>query len=409
MSPYQLRPITEDEYVAFCRCFARAFGKDYDADEAQLERGLIDLPRTLAVIHERDGVVGTALSFGREFSVPGGLLPAAHVTAVGVAGTHRRRGLLSRLMRRQLTDLHATGTEPVAILWPSEEAIYGRYGYGPASSAVAYSAHTRELTVLSGPPDGQLREVELAEFIDTVAGILDAARRDRPGYSARPMQWWRYWSADLESWRRGRSRLRTVLHEGPDGPDGYALFRIRRDGDDSGPQHVVNVEELVAADLAAYRQLWQYVCSIDLSRRVEYSLAAVDEPLQYLVTERRRLSARTSDGLWLRILDLPAALTGRRYAAGVDVVLDITDDLLSDNAGRWRLRAEAGAPAHCERTEAPADLVLDIDRLSAVYLGGTPLAALAAAGHVTEQRPGAVAAASTAFGWHRAPVSIESF
>ncbi len=409
MDPYQLRPITEDEYEPFCRCFARAFGKDYDAEEAKLERDLFDLRRTLAVVHERDGVVGTGLSFGREFTVPGGALPAAHVTAVGVAGTHRRRGLLHRLMRRQLSDLREAGTEPVAILWPSEEAIYGRFGYGPASSATSYSAHTRELTVLADPPDGQLREVEIADALDTVSGILDVARRDRPGFSARPMEWWRYWSADLESWRRGRSRLRTVIHDGPDGPDGYALFRIRRDADGSGPQHVVCVEELVATDLISYQQLWQYVCTIDLTRRIEYDLAAVDEPLQYLVSERRRLSARTSDGLWLRILDVPAALAARRYSRPLEVVLEVTDDVLTGNAGRWRLRAEPDAPASCERTDDPADLMLAIDRLSAVYLGGTPLAALAAAGHVDERRPGAVAAASTAFGWHRAPLSIESF
>jgi predicted acetyltransferase len=407
MDSYEIRPITADEVYPFQRCFEKAFGKDHHEDEAKLERDLFEAPRTLAAVHETDGVVGTALSARRTLGVPGGEVPAAHVTAVSVLGTHRRRGLLRRMMTRQLTDLAGTD-EPVAILWASEPVIYGRFGYGLASENLSFDADTRELSVPAGEECGTLREVEYAESTDTLAAVHEAARAGRPGVSSRPAALWRLLAADPEHAREGRSGLRAILHQGTDGPDGYAVYRIGRHGDATGPAGVVHVEEIVARDLAGYRALWRYLFDIDLTRRLRYDFAAVDEPLRYLVTDPRRLGARLGDGLWLRVLDVPAALTARRYAAGVDVVLDVTDDVVGANAGRWHLRAGPDGAA-CERTDAPADLAVPVTELGAAYLGGTPLSALAAAGRVREVRPGALAAASAAFGWHRAPVAIEVF
>lgn len=402
---YPLRPITEDEYEPYLRCFTKAFGRDYNAEEAKLERELIELPRTLAAFDARDGLVGTALAYRRDLAVPGGVVAAGHVSLVSVLGTHRRRGILRRLMTRQLDDLRAAG-EPVALLWASEEAIYGRFGYGPATANIEFDAHNRELSVLPGPESGRLREVELAQAGETLAAVYEAVWRDRPGHSSRGPALWRAMTADLEPLRGGASAMRVILHETDTGCDGYAMFRMRREWSPSGPEAIVEVQEVVAADLAAYRQLWRYLFTVDLSRRVKYPFAAADEPLRYLVTEPRRLTERLDAGLWLRVVDLPAALTARRYSAPADVVLDVRDDLLAGNAGRWRLRTGEGV---CERTKAPADLELGIAELGAAYLGGTPLAALAGAGRVRELRPGALAEASTAFGWHRAPNGIEVF
>src|SRR5262249_42667283 len=119
---------------------------------------------------------------------------------------------------------------------------------------------------------------------------------------------------------------------------------------------------------------------------------------------------RAADGLWVRVIDLPRALTSRRYAAPVDVVLEVTDSMIEANAGRWRLRVGAGgALVTCTPADGEADLSLDIADVAAAYLGGTPLGALQLAGRVREHRPGAVAAASTAFGWPVSPNSIEIF
>lgn len=178
--------------------------------------------------------------------------------------------------------------------------------------------------------------------------------------------------------------------------------------DKSGPAGEVKVSQVVAANPEAYRALWRFLTSIDLTRSVSYMFGAEDEPLPFTVSDPNAIGVSSDPSLWVRVIDVPAALCGRRYAAPVDVVLDVADELLSDNAGRWRLVWD-GDSASCERTSSEADIRLDIKELGAVYLGGTSLQALAGAGRVTEMRPGAVRAATTAFGWHRAPSAIEIF
>ncbi|WP_432844238.1 sterol carrier protein domain-containing protein [Dactylosporangium sp. CA-092794] len=168
--------------------------------------------------------------------------------------------------------------------------------------------------------------------------------------------------------------------------------------------------EVVAATPTAYTELYRFLLRIDLARTLVQGLTSVDEPLFHLVDEPRQLGSRLTDGLWVRIRDLPAALTARRYAAPVDVVFEVTDALLPANAGRWRLRVGAGgALVTCTRADGEPDFVLDIADLAAAYLGGTPLGTLHQAGRIREHRPTAVAAASTAFGWPVAPNSIEIF
>jgi predicted acetyltransferase len=168
------------------------------------------------------------------------------------------------------------------------------------------------------------------------------------------------------------------------------------------------VHEAVAVDPATYVTLWRFLLGIDLTRTARYSHGAVDEPLVHLVAEPNRLAGRLTDGLWVRLVDVGAALAARRYARPVDVVIEVTDPLLHENAGRWRLTGDPDGAA-CAPTDAPADLACGILDLGSAYLGGPSLAALAAAGRVRERRPGSLAAASLAFGWHRAPAGIEVF
>jgi predicted acetyltransferase len=168
------------------------------------------------------------------------------------------------------------------------------------------------------------------------------------------------------------------------------------------------VDEVVATSPAGYLALWRFLLSIDLTRWAKLWLGGPDEPLLYLASEPRRLGTVQGDGLFIRIVDLPAALTARRYAAPVDVVLEVADPLLPANAGRWRLFADE-QKVTCTRTEEPADLACGIGELGAAYLGGASLAALAAAGRVSELRPETLARAATAFGWHRAPAGTEVF
>lgn len=418
--PYLLRPVTEAEFPDFVGAFETVFGEDPDDATTKASRLVTELDRTLAVFHERDGLVGTASALNWKLTVPGATLPAAHVTDVSVQPTHRRRGLLRRLMTRQLTDVAAAGREPLALLWASESGIYQRFGYGMASRHVAYDADTRAVGLRQQPPTGQLRLVGYADAQKELATLWDAARPHRPGWSSRSPEYWQMNAMDLPDHRRNRTRLRTVLHERDGQPTGYAVWRIETGWDSGGPRHTVHVTEVVATDLGAYRDLWTFLFSIDLSRRLTFGHAALDEPLPLLLDEPRRLDTRIGDGLYVRLVDVPAALSARRYAAPADVVLELTDDLLPSNAGCFRLRTTtpagpadpagpAGLAAECAPTEDAADLVLDVRELGAAYLGGVPLTELALAGRVRETTPGALPAASIAFGWHRAPVGPAVF
>ncbi|MEO3748659.1 GNAT family N-acetyltransferase [Plantactinospora sp. B5E13] len=382
------------------------------------EHGVFEPDRSL-VVRAGSAVVAHAGAYTRDLTVPGAVLPAAHVTLVGVAPTHRRQGLLTRLMQRQLRQIQAAGRESFAVLWASEGPIYPRFGYGQATRQLHLDIRTTGLRLTppttapsTTPPTAPTIRLHTGDPVplwSDLAPLYDRLRADRPGWSDRTEAWWRYVLSDYPTRRSGGTERRVAVVETAAGISGYAVWRGRGHWDERGPQGSVLVEELVAADPDTSYALWRFLLSIDLTRTVSYLNTSTDEPLQYLVDEPRQLGARVGHGLWVRIVDVAGALTGRRYAADVDVVFEVTDPLLPENAGRWRLTADAGGPAVCVRTDAPADLVCDVRDLGAAYLGGPPLAALAAAGRVREARSGALARASTAFGWHRAPTGMGIF
>ncbi|HEX2773039.1 MAG TPA: GNAT family N-acetyltransferase [Micromonosporaceae bacterium] len=395
-----------DDWDEISRMLFRAFHDPFDESVKTAEREVFEPERSL-LARDANAVVAHAGAYSRELSVPGAVVPAAHVTLVGVAPTHRRRRLLSRMMHRQLQDIRAAGREPVAVLWASEAPIYPRFGYGHAAPRVGLDVNSAAVGLAPGDP-GRLRAGDPTELQPELAKVYDQLRGDRPGWSSRDDRWWRYVLGDLPTHRHGATERRAVLHEGPDGVDGYALWRTKGEWDSRGPKGEARAEAIVAATPEAYLALWRFLLSIDLTRSVTYRYAAPDEPLQHLVADPRQLGAQLSDGLWLRIVDVGSALSARRYATEIDVVLDVTDPLLPDNAGRWRL---SGGPtgARCERTTDAADLVLNVRYLGTAYLGGPSLAALAAAGLVRELTPGTLAQASAAFGWHREPAAVEVF
>lgn len=404
-----IRTGTADDWEQISQLLGVTF---HDTDEAavrEVEGQVFEPDRSLVVV-DQDVIVGHAGAYSREITVPGAILPAAHVTLVGVAPTHRRRGLLTRMMHRQLTEVAAAGREPIAVLWASETKIYPRYGYGMAAQRLFAEVMTREVNLPSAPPvEGtRLRMVAPDQAIADFAKVYEQLRPDRTGWSNRDDRWWRFVLADPQALREGHTPLRGVVHDTPDGPTGYAVWRTKPKWGAHGPDGAVDVREVMAVDPVAYAALWRFLFGIDLTRTLNASFLSVEEPLQHLVDEPRRLGTRLSDALWVRIVDLPRALAARRYATDVNLVLEVTDPLLTGNAGRWRL---TGGPddARCTPTTDPADLACTVLELGAAYLGGTRLAALAAAGRVRELTPGAVDRASLAFGWHRLPNPTEIF
>lgn len=404
-----IRVGTGDDWPEISRLLGLVFHNTAEEETRDVEGSVFEPERSL-VATDGELIVGHAAAYTRELTVPGAIVPAAHVTLVGVAPTHRRRGLLSGMMRRQLDEIAAAGREPIAVLWASETAIYPRFGYGMAAQRLHADIMTREITLTAAPPPstGRLRMVEPADAIGTFTKVYEQLRAERPGWSSRDERWWRFVLSDLPSQRGGGTALHAVVHETADGPTGYALWRTEGAWEDHGPNGVVRVREVAAADPEAYATLWRFLLGLDLARAATAHFLALDEPLQHLVDEPRRLGLRVKDALWVRIVDLPAALAARRYATEVDVVLDVTDSHLGGNTGRWRL---TGGPdgATCVPATGDADLACTVLELGAAYLGGTTLSALAAAGRVRELTAGAVHRASAAFGWSRMPNPTEVF
>lgn len=339
------------------------------------------------------------------FPVPGARVPVAGLTWVGVHPGHRRRGLLRAMVADHVRRSLARG-EPVSALFAAELGIYGRFGYGLAA---------REL-VLEVPRGAALRDVPGAGDVRVRLERVDPAVHgpvvmrlhgavDRPGWATPETDELRaMWLHDPEQLRDGFEPLRIALAERDGETVGYALFRRRVSWDPPGPRGTVRARGVVAQDPAVARALWGVLTDLDLMATTTVRGLAVDDPISQLLVDVRAAQPRLMDNVWVRLLDVPAALRARRYAAPVDVVLQVHDTLVPANAGRWRVRAGEDGTAEVGRTDDDPDLALDVRDLGAAYLGGVSLASLATAGMVTEHRDGALARASTAFGWPLAPV-----
>ncbi|ORT61766.1 GNAT family N-acetyltransferase [Streptomyces sp. CB03238] len=381
-----------------------AFGGVAEApQERELWDALTERERSIGV-WDGDVCVGTAGAFSFRLSVPGGaVVPAAGVTMVSVASTHRRRGILTSMMRRQLDDVFAWG-EPLAVLTASEPAIYGRFGYGIATRQLRAEIDTSRvrLSVPEGTDDVALRLVAPAEASAACEAVYARLVPGRPGMLARRPGWERLPLLDPPEERGGGSPLQCVLAERDGETVGFALYSTKPEWEAAGPKGTVRLRHMGALDPAAYAAVWRFLFGIDLMSTLQVHNRPVDDPWQHLVSDVRRCNLRVQDGLHVRLVDLPAALEARTYQAPVDVVLAVDDAFCPWNTGRWRLSGDTKG-ATCARTEDPADLSLSVRELGAAYLGGVSLASLAGAGLVREVRQGALAEASLAFGSPVAP------
>ncbi len=411
MSELTLRTIAdEDDYESYMSFAYSVFLQDPQKDEMEASRKFTELDRMIG-FHNGRKWVATAGAYSRHVVLPGGaVVPVAAITAVTVSPTHRRRGLLTTMMRHQLADIRSRG-EATAMLYASEALIYGRFGYGVATEAAELSGQVRELTFRSTVDlgDGTLEEVDAETFLASAPAVYDAAVSALPGQMSRSPEWWAIWTLDNEERQKESGKIRFVLHYESDGTvSGFAIYRPKPGWGDAGPNAELHVQEVLGTNPRAYARTWRYLLDMDLVRKIKYHGASVHEELRYLVANHPSLECTVSDAIQVRLVDIARALSQRRYAADVDVVLEVTDEFLPENSGRYRLRGSLD-DARCEITTDDADIALSVRDLGSVYMGGVSLQALASAGLVTELRTGAVQRAAIAFGWPVAPSAPDDF
>lgn len=406
---WTVRGTDRDEYLDVTRVVAEALLAPEDPETVvETRRSFADAQgydRILVATDAADEIVGTTRSLAFEMALPGGVRRVAGVTGVGVWPTHRRRGVLSTLMRRQLADLHAAG-ESYAALWASEGGIYGRFGYGPAATEIEAGIDTAQATLRADAPRDPSLTVRLARPADVrpdLEAVFAEAAETELGRFRRDASWWGRVLRDLPDRRGGKGPLGAAVVRGADGPVGYALYRTMRKWDTDGSGSELFVQEIVATTATAHVALYEHLFSRDLVARVAFDFLPQDPPLLRLLTDLQRLKRTPSDSLWLRLVDVPAALTERTYATPFTAVLEVTDRYAPWNEGRWYVEAGTDG-ARVEVTDQACDLTLDVSHLGAAYLGQAPLLGALRAGLITEHTPGTVARLDTAL--HRPdPVS----
>jgi predicted acetyltransferase len=402
---FDVRPAHDaDEFTEAVLCIGQYFGMEPTPERIERFMKVLDHERMHAA--RDDGrIVGGAGAFTFEMTVPGGAVPTAGVTVVGVYPTHRRRGVLRAMMRAQLDDVHERG-EPVAALWASEETIYGRFGYGIASCSGAFEL-SREYSAFARPLErrGTVRFVDAEEAAKLLPPIWDSVRAVTPGMMSRSPEWWELRVlSDPPDRREGGGPKRIALLELDGKPEGYAIYRHHPGWNDGVSSARLGIVEAIATDGQPTAELWRFLLDIDWQAKVSAQLLPVDHPLFFLLANPRRLGFRVGDGLWVRLVDVGAALAARAYSGDGAVAFELDDEFCPWNAGTWRL--EGGEAA---RADGDADLRLDVQALGSAYLGAFTFSELARAGRVEELREGALERADAMFRASRAPWCPEIF
>jgi predicted acetyltransferase len=358
-----------------------------------------------------DRIVGTGGAYSMDLTLPGlTTIPIGGLTAIAVLPTHRRRGILRSMIAYHFAECEGRG-ELVSGLGASESVIYGRFGYGLATTFADYEIDPRRAQFLRQPAGrGRVRLLEPEETAKIVPPLYDRYRRGQPGELSRPQVWWDVYARDPEWARQGASRHYDVVYESDPGRvDGWVSYRVENRWPNGLAANILKVRMLVGLSPEAEAALWRYLLDMDLAGTVKLTDRPVDDPIRWRLADPRRLRITDmGDQLWLRLLDLRGALAARRYAVDGDLVLEVTDALRPRNQGRFRLE---GGPdgATCEPTTASPDLGLDIADLGAAYLGGASVASLARAERVTELTPGALLRADRMFAASPPPVCTTHF
>jgi predicted acetyltransferase len=403
----QFRQITPDEVDAFFASLTLAFSDPRpDPDEVAADKELLEPDRSFAAFD--DGrIVGCASIYSQRMVVPGGaLVPTAGITMVGVLPTHRRRGILRELMGKMLAQAAERG-EPLATLFASQAVIYGRYGFAHAAMHLSFDVALDRVSWAPGfGSTGQVRLHTRETALPLMRAVYDAAITGRPGAVEVDEKWLNaaFWEPTKDE-----DRQLYAVHEDDAGvPDAFAMYNVKHEWPRGLPHVEMKVRRFVATTPASSASLWRYLFDVDLVSRVKVEARPLDDPLLWQLDEPRALRPELEDGLFLRPIDLVAAMEARAYMADGRVVFELTDETLPGNEGTFELSVHDGV-ATCRRSEEPPDLAGSIHVVGSTYLGGVTWAALAAAGRVEERTPGALETADAMFRSDRAPWPVFYF
>jgi len=402
----EFRTITEGEIEPFFRTLVNAFGDVRpDPDELAADRSMIELDRTFAAFDD-GAIVGCAGVFTQDMVVPGGATaPTAGVTLVGVLPTHRRRGILRELMSRMMDQAGERG-EPLATLFASQGAIYGRFGFATSANHLSLDIALDRVSWGTDAPGGRVRLLPRAEALAAMHDIYDRAVRVRPGGLVLPAE--RFGLVFREPTKDDKKPFYAVHEDEAGAPDAFVIYRTKHKWPRGLPSLELRVQQLVGATAAGAEAMWRYLFDVDLVARVLADTRPVDEPLLRQLDEPRALRPELDDGLFLRPIDIVAALEARSYAMDGQVRLAVTDAFRPALGGTFELTVRDGRGS-CRRIDAPADVSCSVHAIGATYLGGASWAALAQAGRAREHTDGALRALSTMWRTELAPWPIVYF
>lgn len=405
MAP-ELRGVDDETYPAFVRNMERTFGFDYNPDEDTF-RSILDTDRAFGHF-QGDEVVSTIAAYSLEMTVPGNVAPCGGTTVVTVSPAHRRRGLLTEMMKRHFEDV-LQREEPIAALWASESEIYGRFGYGRATNTAEITVHRRgqPLSRLA-PATKPVRLIDVDEAKALLPPFHDSFRLGQPGMFKRWPEWWeaRVFS-DFPSRRSGATAARWAVVDGAGGIDGYAKYRTKSaPGDDGHSGAELVITDFIARSPESWASLWTFLLNHDLVAKFIARLRSPDDPIFDLLAGPRRAQTEVDDGMWVRIMDVPAALTARKYQSEFTAVFGIHDPM-GLAGGTFKLEA-SGEGSDCKPSDADPDIIMDIEDLGAVYLGNGGFRRLSRAGRLSGDES-TLAAADHAFGWDPRPWCPEIF
>ncbi len=398
--PYQIRPIVADELRAFAQVWERAFNFDEKDEELEALKKTFEFDRSIVAL-DGDQFVGTGGADSFELTTPGGVVKTGGLTAIAVLPTHRRRGILTDIMRYHFEDVRSR-EEPLSVLRASESTIYGRYGYGVATLDAGFQIDRRYAGLSAEiPTPGHVRLVEKDEARRVMPEIYQRLGAAWPGFLSRNDEVWDLYVRDLEHWRDGMTANRYVVYA-EDGNDlGYLRYRVREKWEAGHAASELLAAELMASTPAAEVALWRYAFSVDLIQTIKTQTRPPEMLLSAILGDPRRMKVKQSDGLWARLLDIPTSLSSRRYAVDGRLVLEVTDPFLPDVGGVFELEGGPDGATCRPSTETP-ELTLDVAGLSSRYLGDGSFRLLQHAGRVAGD-PDVVRRADQMFGWDLRP------